>query len=728
MKGIKKAQKILWMLVAIIMAFTIGVMAACAPSESDTGGPGDTDDTGGGNITANATLVGIEVTSLPMTTEYYTNSRFSTYGLEITASYEDGTQAVVTDYEVSSPDMSTAGEKTITVTYTENGVTQTATFTITVNENSIVSIEIANSWSLQVGMDLSSLEPTVSGTYMSGVVQQISSSAYTVNVTDGDGNAATGFAQYSEQYTVTVVLNDNPTVSDSKTYNMGEGQQRYEAEDAVASGVSQAQAGSHGYFNRGVAFTSDGSTYYPGTLTFTVYALEGTYDLVINAGSMYALNTAATDSADYGLHNVAYYDQLPNYVGDTVDLAINGVDTAIEETAVFYNTTSTNSLATSLNNFQLITLCNVSLENGANTITFTFHESDSGITNRWNNPPSINIDYLEIVEAQPSQKTITGISVYSQPWIREYAPQEQFDSRGLLIQVTYNDGSTGYICSNYTVDGFDSSVSGDQTLTVTYSRFTATFTVTVLDQPVSVEIQPFDLYYGADPASLDLTVVATYAGGITRELSSEEYTVTVLDSDGAAVSSGGIQLGEVYSVRVTYVVGETTLTDEISCNVKVRIEAEDSQLSGHKAIHDTSVEFDIANSDNTGTVTMTTPDMPAGTYNLQLAMLNGYLLVQSGSSYYAVDLSLAGVMEISVNGQNIDLSGITVRGVGNTGGSSSSWRLDAYIQTVDLGEVEFSGGVNTIVITVKYDSNQLNRWSAILLAVDALIISPVTAG
>ena len=83
-----------------------------------------------------------------MTTDYETGDIFKFDGT-CTATYsvtkndvaqEDETK-VVTPTLVSTPDMSTAGEKEVTVTYTEDDVTVTATYTITVTENVITAGE-----------------------------------------------------------------------------------------------------------------------------------------------------------------------------------------------------------------------------------------------------------------------------------------------------------------------------------------------------------------------------------------------------------------------------------------------------------------------------------------------------------------------------------------------------------------------------------------------------------
>ena len=70
-------------------------------------------------------------------TEFIVGDTFSSDGLVVTAYYSDDTSHFVTDYVVSGYDMNTAGEQTVTVSYTEGGITKTATYTITVNERHV---------------------------------------------------------------------------------------------------------------------------------------------------------------------------------------------------------------------------------------------------------------------------------------------------------------------------------------------------------------------------------------------------------------------------------------------------------------------------------------------------------------------------------------------------------------------------------------------------------------
>ncbi len=76
-----------------------------------------------------------------MTTTFLKNHPFSFDGT-CTATFANGYQKVVTPTSVTSPDMSTSGNKEITVSYTYNGNTRTALYNITVNSTRTVIEEV----------------------------------------------------------------------------------------------------------------------------------------------------------------------------------------------------------------------------------------------------------------------------------------------------------------------------------------------------------------------------------------------------------------------------------------------------------------------------------------------------------------------------------------------------------------------------------------------------------
>ena len=83
------------------------------------------------------TLTGIAVTKQPIKQIYLEGEAFDPAGLVITADYNNGTSAAVTDYQITGYSPSTIGQQFLTVTYEG----KTAGFTVTVNAKSVSSIE-----------------------------------------------------------------------------------------------------------------------------------------------------------------------------------------------------------------------------------------------------------------------------------------------------------------------------------------------------------------------------------------------------------------------------------------------------------------------------------------------------------------------------------------------------------------------------------------------------------
>lgn len=78
-------------------------------------------------------LSGISLNTTSVQKTFVTGATLDYTGLVVTASYSNCSSQTVEPTGVTvSPDMSTAGSKTVTVTYTENGTTTTATYTINV--------------------------------------------------------------------------------------------------------------------------------------------------------------------------------------------------------------------------------------------------------------------------------------------------------------------------------------------------------------------------------------------------------------------------------------------------------------------------------------------------------------------------------------------------------------------------------------------------------------------
>ena len=81
----------------------------------------------------NKVLSDIFVTKAPDNTRYKENDNFNPAGMIVKASYSDGSQEIITDYEIVDGNLLSLEKNTVTIRYTKDGVSKITTQTITVS-------------------------------------------------------------------------------------------------------------------------------------------------------------------------------------------------------------------------------------------------------------------------------------------------------------------------------------------------------------------------------------------------------------------------------------------------------------------------------------------------------------------------------------------------------------------------------------------------------------------
>ena len=149
------------------------------------------------------TLENIAITKAPDRTEYTEGESFAAEGMEITATYSDGSTRVVTGYTVTNGSNLQAGQTSVTISYTEGGITKTAEQAITVNEqaedavlDSIAITREPSKLEYMVGQNFSPLGMEVTATYSDGSTKVVTD--YTI--TNGD-NLQAGQTSVTISYT-----------------------------------------------------------------------------------------------------------------------------------------------------------------------------------------------------------------------------------------------------------------------------------------------------------------------------------------------------------------------------------------------------------------------------------------------------------------------------------------------------------------------------------------------
>ncbi len=87
-------------------------------------------------------LLDTEIQSGPNKTDYIEGQDFDTTGMVIIGIYNDGNRDVITGYDVINGDDLSVGQTSVTISYTENGVTKTLEQKITVQEKVLVDMNL----------------------------------------------------------------------------------------------------------------------------------------------------------------------------------------------------------------------------------------------------------------------------------------------------------------------------------------------------------------------------------------------------------------------------------------------------------------------------------------------------------------------------------------------------------------------------------------------------------
>ena len=176
-------------------------------------------------------------------------------------------------------------------------------------------------------------------------------------------------------------------------------------------------------------------------------------------------------------------------------------------------------------------------------------------------------------------KYVTGITVSKMPDKTTYYQGELFDSTGLTVSLTYNDGTAETITTGFEVSDFDSSSAGTKTITVTAFGKTTTFEISVLEASItaiSVTTMPSKVNYhiGKEFDSTGIVITATASDGNTIDVT-KNCTYSGFDSSspkqcGITVTYGNFtctfevtimqpeRISNIESTSGIYFVGDTT--------------------------------------------------------------------------------------------------------------------------------------------------------------------------
>ena len=160
-----------------------------------------------------------------------------------------------------------------------------------------------------------------------------------------------------------------------------------------------------------------------------------------------------------------------------------------------------------------------------------------------------------------SAKTLESITISTNPSKTTYYIGDSLDTTGLVLTLTYSDGSTATATSGFTTSGFSSSAVGTKTVTVTYNGKTTTFIVTVKRPTISLSSTANTLDVGN---SVTLTATTTPSGQNIEWITSNSSVATVNNGVVTAVGAGNATItakftynGTVYNKTCAITVNES---------------------------------------------------------------------------------------------------------------------------------------------------------------------------
>ena len=502
-------------------------------------------------------VTGITVSKMPDKTTYYQSELFDSTGLVVSQTYNDGTSEIITNYELSGFDSSSAGTKVITVTASG----KSATFEISVSEVSITAISVTTmptKVNYHIGKEFDSTGIVVTATLSDGNTIDVtkdctysgfdSSSPKQCKITVTYGNFTCTFEvtimqperiSNIESTSGIYFVGDTTEVKVTGiTVEYSDGSERIESGYVVENKVLSESGTipiSVKYFNViGVVNVSVYSSlllhigspnYEDVTAEFNLdtntLSISGTGKITGNLSDS-SEHSAVPDSLFKRCVKITFSDgitEIPGGFGTRFEslthIELGNTITTIGVQA-FYRTQLTNvSIPASVmsigeNAFNTSATTNVALNKKTNEISGSPWGASGTIT--W----LIRVTRLEVTHMPTKARYFVG---------------ETFDSTGLLITAYYNDNTSEQV-TGYTLSSPDMSAYGNKTVTVTFDEKTVDFSILVVDiSGIEVKTMPAKVEYPKGDVfdTTGLSILVKYTDG-TSEAITTGFEVSGFDS------------------------------------------------------------------------------------------------------------------------------------------------------------------------------------------------------
>jgi uncharacterized repeat protein (TIGR02543 family) len=427
-------------------------------------------------------LAAIAVTNGPVKTVYTEGESFDSTGMTVTANYSDGSKKPVTGYTVTPSGALTVNDSSVTVTYTEGGITKTAVQKITVKAAAVY-------YKITFHANGGSVTPATGTTGKDGKLKSLPIPTRSGNYRfDG---------WFSEENGGTQITTDTVFKEDSTIYAHWS-----DTGGIVLDSIAVTTGPAKTVYTEGESFDSTGMTvtanYKDGSkIPVTGYTVTPSGALTVNDSSVTVTYTEGgiTRTAVQKITvkaTAVYYKIIFHANGGSVTPAAGttGKDGKLKSLPI----------PTRSGNYRFDGW--FSEENGGTQVTTdTVFKKDSTIYAHWSDTGGIVLDSIAVTTGPA--KTI-------------YTEGESFDSTGMTVTANYKDGSKIPV-TGYTVTPSGALTVNDSSVTVTYTEGGITRTA-VLEITVKAVAVYYKITFQANGGSVTPAAGTTGKDGKLKSL------------------------------------------------------------------------------------------------------------------------------------------------------------------------------------------------------------------
>ena len=622
-------------------------------------------------------LIGITLNTDNAKTEFTVGDSFTYNGLIVTANYSKSESQVVSDFTVSRPDMTTAGNKTVTVTY----VDKTADYQITVSEPAVkpdpshvlnsITIDTDNvTKAFTVGDTFTYDGLVVTGHFQTEPLTQVIATGYTVSTPDmstvGDKTVTVTYLGKTAEYTISVA----PRVLQGISLDVSNVKREYTVNDA--------------FTYQGLVVTAHYNSA-PLTETVTDYTLNLDELDMSFSGQKTVIVTYQGKTASYEI-----FVREPVLILDRIEVNTDGakkqfyVDDAFSYEGIIVTAYYTNSDPRVVTDYTVI-------------------EPDMSTSGN----KMVTVNYQgEIVRygIRVIEPTLTRIEVDASGATTVFAVGSEFSYEGIVVTAYYSNKTSKTIAEDYTVnaDELDMDTPGVKTVTVSYQEQTATYDITVTSATlVRIEVDSSKAkttYFVGDVFSAEGIVVTAYYSddsfGIVTGYSVSDPDMTKTGDQEVTVT----YQGEEDSYHITIEEAPIETFPDVYDGQELYLEAELSVREGNCDVQTSmgrggAFVGNIANGDK---LTFAFMSNVAGTVDLYLAITQGTGRIMTG----AINVTVNDKLVSSFDAPN-----------------TATWQS---ITDFLVCKTELKAGLNIIVLDAVRTNKNVN--------IDYLKIAPSTGG